>query len=268
MRIACGLALLALAGCGPGDQRYVGPVTTDQGACGLGFDDQGRAEATLLVRGDQARFLPTSGTQTLAGHVDAAGHVMAGSTLPGADRKPFVQVFEGEVKAGHVTGKFATPRLPCLGGDGAALGDPAAAATARPRCPPARQARLSQARASVASRFSSATMQSMPVACQRWIALWSAPSRRASRRQLNRCRPGQRADERPAADDAAQHQPVGGDQRDPCQRLVHARDPDCGRHRCHRPRRVGRSVGLERFGDELVAGLPQPGGRAPVRGQA
>ena len=104
------MVLLGLAGCGAGDVRYVGPVTTDQGACGLGFDGQGHAEATLLVRGAQASFLPTSGVQVLSGRVTGAGHVVAGSSEPGADRKPFVQAFEGDVAGQHVTGKFATPR--------------------------------------------------------------------------------------------------------------------------------------------------------------
>ena len=104
------LALLGLAGCGSGDARYVGPVVTDQGSCGLGFDGAGHASATLIVRQDEASFFPSSGTQSLLGHVTGAGHVSTGSTATGADRKPFVQVFEGDVAGNRVTGKFATPR--------------------------------------------------------------------------------------------------------------------------------------------------------------
>ncbi len=110
VRIGLGVALLGLAGCGASDMRFVGPVTTEQGACGLGFDPAGHAEATLLVRGADAVFLPTSGTTSLSGHVNDAGHVLAGSSAAGADRKAFVQVFDGDVAGRRVTGKFATPR--------------------------------------------------------------------------------------------------------------------------------------------------------------
>ena len=104
------LALLALSGCGSGDARYVGPVVTNEGACGLGFDGAGNASATLIVRKDEASFYPSSGSQSLLGHMSAAGHVLTSSTAAGADRKPFVQVFEGDVAGDRVVGKFATPR--------------------------------------------------------------------------------------------------------------------------------------------------------------
>ena len=104
------VAILGLSGCGSGDARYVGPMVTDQGSCGLGFDAAGHAAATLIVRKDEASFFPSSGTQSLLGHVDPAGHVRTGSSAAGADRKPFVQAFEGDVVGDKVTGKFATPR--------------------------------------------------------------------------------------------------------------------------------------------------------------
>ena len=104
------VALLGLAGCGSGDARYVGPVATDQGSCGLGFDAAGRASATLIVRQDEATFYPSSGAQSLLGHVTNVGHVATSSTTTGADRKPFLQVFEGDVAGDRVSGKFATPR--------------------------------------------------------------------------------------------------------------------------------------------------------------
>ena len=110
VKIGLFVALLGLVGCGSGDARYVGPVVTNEGACGLGFDGAGHASATLIVRKDEASFFPSSGAQSLPGHVSEAGHVQTGSTAAGADRKPFVQVFEGDVAGDRVTGKFATPR--------------------------------------------------------------------------------------------------------------------------------------------------------------
>ena len=109
MRIAC-VALLALAGCGAGDERFTGAITTEQGQCGPGFDDSGKATATLMLRGKKAEFVPSDGVVLLSGQVDAAGRVRAGSSAPGGDKKPFPQVFEGERKGDQVVGRFATPR--------------------------------------------------------------------------------------------------------------------------------------------------------------
>ncbi len=110
MKAATMLLLLLSACTASGDGRFVGPLTTDQGACGLGFDDQGKATATLLLRGEAAKFAPTTGVLVLSGHVNGAGHVLAGNNTPGADRKPFPQVFEGERTGNQVVGRFATPR--------------------------------------------------------------------------------------------------------------------------------------------------------------
>ncbi len=109
--ILCGLAVLGVAGCGGEDAtRFVGGAATTQGVCGLGFDAQGKATATLMVRGGDVQFVPSDGVTVLPGHVDAAGHVLAGSNAVGADKKPFPQVFEGARKGDAVSGVFATPR--------------------------------------------------------------------------------------------------------------------------------------------------------------
>ncbi len=104
------LLVVLLAGCGAGGGgRYVGDLTTTQGNCGLGIDPQGKATATLMVRGDNVQFAPTDGVVVLPGHVNGAGHVLAGSNATGADKKPFPQVFEGDRDGERVRGTFATP---------------------------------------------------------------------------------------------------------------------------------------------------------------
>jgi hypothetical protein len=102
--------LVVLSGCGGSDGRYVGTVSTEQGACGVGFDAQGKATATLMLHDGDAKFAPSGGVLVLDGHVDSTGHVLVGSSAPGADRKPFVQVFEATRDGERVVGKFATPR--------------------------------------------------------------------------------------------------------------------------------------------------------------
>ena len=110
-RVLLGCLLAAsVAGCGVGDVRYAGPVSVTQGVCGQGFDAQGRASATLVVRGPEVRYAPSDGVTVLDGHVTDAGHVLAGSTVAGADKKPFVTVFEGDRKDDRVHGTYATPR--------------------------------------------------------------------------------------------------------------------------------------------------------------
>ncbi len=105
------LLAISLTGCGAaGDGRFVGTLNTTQGACGLGFEAQGKATATLLVHGENAQFVPSDGVVVLPGHVNGAGHVLAGSNATGADKKPFPQVFEGDRDGDHVAGTFATPR--------------------------------------------------------------------------------------------------------------------------------------------------------------
>jgi hypothetical protein len=103
------LVIAALAGCGPLQQRYAGPITVTQGDCGTAFHS-GTTAADLSVRGKEALFAPNEGVVVLSGNVNDAGHVATQSNAPGADKKPFLQVFEGDVHGDHVTGVFATPR--------------------------------------------------------------------------------------------------------------------------------------------------------------
>ena len=103
--------MILLAGCsGEQNARYVGTATTTQGACGLGFDADGTAHATLMVRGADVQLVPSDGVWVLPGHLDGGGHVVAGNSATGADKKPFMQVFEGDRKGEAVQGVFATPR--------------------------------------------------------------------------------------------------------------------------------------------------------------
>ncbi len=104
------LAVAALAGCSGGGTRYTGSFATEQGVCGTGFDAGGKASATLIVDGDDVHFAPTDGVTVLTGHISAAGHILAASTAPGADHKPFQQVFEGDRSGDRVAGRFASPR--------------------------------------------------------------------------------------------------------------------------------------------------------------
>jgi hypothetical protein len=109
--IFVGLLTTSLVSCGPpSDGRYAGHVVTSQGDCGLGFDPQGTATATLILRGGEAQFAPTDGVAVLPGHIEGAGHVLAGSNAIGADKKPFPQVFDGSLTGERVHGTFATPR--------------------------------------------------------------------------------------------------------------------------------------------------------------
>ena len=104
------LAILLAACSGSNDARFAGPITTVQGACSPGFAADGTATATLTLRGGNVVFAPSGGVIVLGGRIDGAGHVLAQSNAPGADKKPFPQVFEGELQADHVRGTFATPR--------------------------------------------------------------------------------------------------------------------------------------------------------------
>ncbi len=92
------------------DGRYAGLLTTQQGLCGTAEDSHGQSPASLSLSGKVAQFEPEDGVVILEGHVDSAGHVIAQSNAPGADHKPFLEVFEGDVTGGHVLGHFATPR--------------------------------------------------------------------------------------------------------------------------------------------------------------
>ena len=103
--------LLVLSACGnAGDGRYTGIVTTDQGLCGVGFDDHGKANATLLLRDGRAQFVPDNGVTVLNGQEDNAGHIHVATTGEGADHKPFNQIFEGDRHGDKVVGQLASPR--------------------------------------------------------------------------------------------------------------------------------------------------------------
>lgn len=108
---SCAVALgLALAGCAGGNGRFIGTMTTEQGACGPGFDSAGQAAAVLIVQGEEVQFAPTQGVLVLRGKVNDAGHVVASNSTAGADRKPFLMVFEGDRTGDGVQGRFASPR--------------------------------------------------------------------------------------------------------------------------------------------------------------
>ncbi len=103
--------LAGLAGCAPGrSASYVGVLADQQGYCGAAENSHGITPATLSIRGHTVQFEPESGVINLDGQIDSAGHVLAESNTPGADHKPFLQVFEGDLAGNSVTGRFATPR--------------------------------------------------------------------------------------------------------------------------------------------------------------
>ena len=104
------MATLGLAACAAGSVRYAGTLSAEQGNCGIGFDAGGKAAATLVVQGTDARFAPTDGVTVLDGHISPSGHVTASSVAEGADHKPFQQVFEGDRTGDRVVGRFASPR--------------------------------------------------------------------------------------------------------------------------------------------------------------
>ena len=110
MRLVIVVALLAgLAGCGAaGDGRYAGTMAVEQGDCGPGFGS--KAPATLMLRDGKAEFAPNDGVSVLSGEMNGAGQVHVANTTPGADHKPFPQVFEGVRKGEAITGQYASPR--------------------------------------------------------------------------------------------------------------------------------------------------------------
>jgi hypothetical protein len=105
------LVLVMLAGCAGAawDGRYAGAVDADQGVCGP-VAGGAHLVGSLQIRGNDVQFAPDSGVLVLPGHVDAAGHVTAAVNAPGADHKPFLMVFEGDLHGDQVNGHYATPR--------------------------------------------------------------------------------------------------------------------------------------------------------------
>jgi hypothetical protein len=105
------LALAVLAGCASlaRNGRYAGPVAADEGNCGPVAGGT-HLTGSLQIKGDAVLFAPDSGVLVLPGHIDAAGHVTASMTMPGADHKPFMMVFEGDLHGDQIEGRYATPR--------------------------------------------------------------------------------------------------------------------------------------------------------------
>ncbi len=88
----------------------MGTVQPASGVCGLSGPAGAVMHGTLSIQGDVVLFAPETGVISLPGRIDAAGHIVAGQTLPGADHKPFPLAFEGDRKGNGVTGVYATPR--------------------------------------------------------------------------------------------------------------------------------------------------------------
>ncbi len=89
--------------------RYVGDLSVEQGSCSSQPANAGHIAATLVLRGDKAEFAPDDGVAVLTGQIDSAGHLLVSSNAPGADHKPFREVFEGDRTGDKIRGKFATP---------------------------------------------------------------------------------------------------------------------------------------------------------------
>ncbi len=105
------LLLIGLAGCAnTTNGLYLGLVSTQQGVCGPNDGNQAGTRASLTLRGKDVQFQPDNGVIVLEGHLDSAGHMLAQSNAPGADHKPFAQVFEGDLVGHRIVGRFATPR--------------------------------------------------------------------------------------------------------------------------------------------------------------
>lgn len=102
---------LPLTACGgPRQELFLGTVQPSSGVCGLSAAAGATMHGTLSIRGDAVVFAPETGVLSLHGRIDNAGHITAGQTLPGADRKPFAMAFAGDRKGDAVTGIYATPR--------------------------------------------------------------------------------------------------------------------------------------------------------------
>ena len=98
--------LLAFAACatGPGG-RWVGSVTPEapSAACQS-------SRGVLTARDGKALFAPNEGTVVLEGTLAPDGTVRAERNAPGADKKPFPQVFEARLEDDRMTGTLSTPR--------------------------------------------------------------------------------------------------------------------------------------------------------------
>src|SRR5579875_1652145 len=102
--LACFGAACALTGCAAGrEEVWHGPQSPRTGRC------DPPSTATLVLRGDAARFAPGDGTLTLAGHA-RGGLVTADLATTGTDHKPYPLTFSGSRQGGTISGTYATPR--------------------------------------------------------------------------------------------------------------------------------------------------------------
>ena len=108
----CALAtLLALAACAatPAEGRWTGTITPEPGSAPAP-GCRAAARSVLTVRGTVATFVPDETTIILSGEATPDGHVRTSRTTTGADKKPYVLVFEGQVTGNTLTGTYAAPR--------------------------------------------------------------------------------------------------------------------------------------------------------------
>lgn len=83
---------------------YTGLLHPESGIC-----DQAQM-ASLTFTGSKVLFAPTQGVLILPGTIDPAGHITAGSILPGATHSGYPVHFEGQRKGNEVNGTYRTPR--------------------------------------------------------------------------------------------------------------------------------------------------------------
>ncbi len=99
------LCLVPLAACTGLQQTQVfaGPQRPVAGAC------DPATHATLTRRGDAITVSPADGTLTLVGTITGTS-LSAGTTLTGADKKPYPITFNGQLAGPRIDGTLATPR--------------------------------------------------------------------------------------------------------------------------------------------------------------
>ena len=111
MRKAWVLVAVLAAGCGAETNgRYVGRMV---GEAPAPCPD---STAVLLLRGEEARFIPNEGVVVLDGKLAPDGAVAAAAERAGARGQgrqapggPFRMVFQGRLENGKVTGTYGTP---------------------------------------------------------------------------------------------------------------------------------------------------------------
>lgn len=98
------LPFCVLSCSGDSELLFSGPIKPMAGTC------DPEASAALTIRHRAVLFAPNTGTLALRGTIDAAGHITAGLTLPGADRTPYQLTLDASRTAGTIAGTYATPR--------------------------------------------------------------------------------------------------------------------------------------------------------------